>query len=129
VEVKTHLKVNRELSGEPLSLEEGKALVKLKTSPVMAADDKGLVHGGFLFSSADFCAMLTINEPNVVLGSATVKFLRPVVVGQEVIFEGRLTRREGKKWIVRVVGSRGGEEVFEGEFVCFVPERHVLEKP
>jgi acyl-coenzyme A thioesterase PaaI-like protein len=94
----------------------------------MVADDKGLVHGGFLFSSADFCAMLAVNEPNVVLGSASVKFLRPVKVAQEVLFEGRLVRREGKKWIVEVVGRRDGEKVFEGEFVCFVPERHVLER-
>jgi len=129
VEVKTHLKIDRNLSGEPVSLSEGRAVVRLKTLPVMAADDKGLVHGGFIFSAADYCAMVAVNHPNVVLGSASVKFLRPVKVGETVEFEGEVVKEEGKKRIVEVSGRRDGEEVFKGEFVCFVLPTHVLEKP
>ena len=128
MEVKTHLKIDRSLSGEPVSLSEGGAVVRLKTTPVMAADEKGLVHGGFLFSAADYCAMLTVNHPNVVLGSAAVKFLKPVRVGEVVEFEGKLTSSEGKKRIVEVVGKRDGEEVFRGEFTCFVLPTHVFER-
>ncbi len=129
MEVRTHLKIDRTLCGELISLSQGKAVVKLKTTPVMAADDKGLVHGGFIFGAADYCAMLSVNHPNVVLGSASVRFLKPVVVGDEVIFEGEVLSQEGKKRFVEVVGRRDGEEVFRGEFTCFVLPKHVLEKP
>ncbi|RKQ64074.1 acyl-coenzyme A thioesterase PaaI-like protein [Thermovibrio guaymasensis] len=129
MEVKTHLGIDRSLSGEPVCLSDGRAVVKLKTTPVMAADEKGLVHGGFLFSAADYCAMLTVNHPNVVLGGASVRFLKPVKVGETVEFEGRLVSSEGKKRVVEVTGRRDGEEVFRGEFVCFVLPTHVLEKP
>ncbi|MEO2065067.1 MAG: hotdog domain-containing protein [Desulfurobacteriaceae bacterium] len=129
MEVKTHLGIDRSLSGEPVSLSDERAIVKLKTTPVMAADEKGLVHGGFLFSAADYCAMLTVNHPNVVLGGASVRFLKPVKVGETVEFEGRLVSSEGKKRVVEVTGRRDGKEVFRGEFVCFVLPTHVLEKP
>jgi len=129
MEVKTHLKIDKSLSGRPVSLSEGEAVVELETLPVMAADEKGLVHGGFIFSAADYCAMLAVNHPNVVLGSASVKFLKPVKVGQRVEFHGKVASQEGKKRRVEVVGRRDGEEVFKGEFVCFVLPNHVLEKP
>ena len=48
----------------------------------MAADGRGLVHGGFTFGLADFAAMCAVNDPNVVLGAATCKFLAPVQVGR-----------------------------------------------
>ncbi|ADU97204.1 PaaI family thioesterase [Thermovibrio ammonificans] len=126
MEVKTHKLIDRSLSGEPVELGEGYSKVLLKTAPVMAADGKGLVHGGFLFSAADYAAMLAVNEPTVVLGSASVKFLRPVKVGDEVLFTAREVNREGKKRTVEVVGERSGERVFEGEFTCFVLPKHVL---
>jgi len=125
-DVKTHTKIDRSLSGEPISLGEGSATVKLRTTPTMAADDKGLVHGGFLFSAADYTAMLCVNHPNVVLGSAQVRFLRPVKVGDEVIFRGEIREREGKRITVLVEGERGGDKVFEGTFICILPDKHVL---
>ena len=54
MEIKTHNKINLKLSGEAIDLIEGKtATVKLETSEDMLADDKGLIHGGFIFSAAD----------------------------------------------------------------------------
>jgi acyl-coenzyme A thioesterase PaaI-like protein len=44
----------------------------------MAADQRGLVHGGFTFGLADYAAMVAVNDPNVVLGAAEVRFLAPV---------------------------------------------------
>ena len=92
----------------------------------MAADRHGLVHGGFIFSLADHAAMLAVNHPNVVLGAAKTKFLRPVVVGEKVLAEAKVDRREGKKIFVQVTVDRGEETVFEGEFTCFEPPKHVL---
>ncbi|MCX8076967.1 MAG: PaaI family thioesterase [Aquificaceae bacterium] len=120
------MKIDTSLSGEVVELYEGYARLKLKTEDRMAADEMGLVHGGFIFSLADFCAMATVNEPTVVLAQANISFLKPVVVGDELLAEGRLKRQEGRKRWVQVEVRRGEEKVAEGEFLCVVPEKHVL---
>ncbi|HKL82437.1 MAG TPA: thioesterase, partial [Desulfobacter sp.] len=74
----THQLIDNELCGTPLMVENGKSRVEYTTTSRMAADDSGLVHGGFIFGLADYAAMLAVNHPNVVLGGADVKFLKPV---------------------------------------------------
>jgi acyl-coenzyme A thioesterase PaaI-like protein len=127
--IATHLRIDPGLCGAPLSLAPGRAEVRLFASQVMAADDHGLCHGGFVFGAADYAAMLAVNDPNVVLGAASVKFLRPVRVGEAVIARAACTAEQGRKRVVtvEVVREAGAEVVFTGEFVCFVLDRHVLE--
>jgi Thioesterase superfamily len=127
MQLRTHLKIDQELSGTPVEVGEGYAVVELKTKENMRADEKNLVHGGFIFSLADYCAMLTVNEPNVVLASAKVDFKKPVVVGDTLRAEGRLLRAEGKKRWVEVKVYRNQDLVFLGEFLCVVPDKHVLD--
>ena len=102
---RTHLSLDRRLCGEPLDSGEtpaGTARVGLTTLPEMAADAAGLVHGGFLFGLADHAAMLAVNDPHVVLGSAAVRFLRPVAVGERLIAEARREEIAGRKSRVAV---------------------------
>lgn len=127
MQLRTHLKIDQELSGTPIEVGEGYAVVELKTKENMRADEKNLVHGGFIFSLADYCAMLTVNEPTVVLASAKVDFKKPVVVGDTLRAEGRLLRTEGKKRWVEVKVYRNQDLVFFGEFLCVVPDKHVLD--
>ena len=127
MQLKTHLKIDQGLSGTPVEVGEGYAVVELKTKENMRADEKNLVHGGFIFSLADYCAMLTVNEPTVVLASAKVDFKKPVVVGDTLRAEGRLLRAEGKKRWVKVKVYRNQDLVFLGEFLCVVPDKHVLD--
>ena len=68
--IQTHSAIDRGLCGKPLELEEGRAVVRLETRDVMRADERGLVHGGFLFGALDYAAMLAVNHPHVVLGKA-----------------------------------------------------------
>ncbi|WP_297887490.1 hotdog domain-containing protein [Sulfurihydrogenibium sp.] len=128
--IKTHKKIDNSLSGEVLSLQEGQtATVKLQTDERMVADEKGLIHGGFIFSAADYCAMVTVNHPNVVLGAAEVKFLKPLKLGQNAIFKSQVTSTEGKKVLVKVEGfvESTQEKFFEGNFKCYILDKHVLE--
>jgi acyl-coenzyme A thioesterase PaaI-like protein len=124
---RTHLAIDPRLVGTPLEIADGSAHVVLVTLPEMAADERGLVHGGFVFGLADYAAMLAVNEPNVVLGSSEVRFLKPVLVGERLVAEAAVEERAGKKIRVRAVVRRGEEEVLTGSFLCFTPERHVLE--
>jgi acyl-coenzyme A thioesterase PaaI-like protein len=127
MESNTHLAISTRLCGTARALREGSAEVELTASDEMRADARGLVHGGFVFGLADYAAMLAINAPNVVLGSAETRFLAPVVVGESLLAIARVTNAEGKKHHVEVHVSRGLDRVFEGNFVCFVPGQHVLE--
>ncbi|RMH81294.1 MAG: PaaI family thioesterase [Acidobacteria bacterium] len=126
MKLKTHLKIDKSFSGEVLELGDGYAKLLLKTDERMVADEMGLIHGGFIFSLADFCAMATVNEPTVVLAQANMRFLKPVALGDELVAEGRLKSLEGRKRWVLVEVFREGEKVAEGEFLCVVPDRHVL---
>ena len=126
VQANTHLTTSKQWVGNPIELCDGKAIVELETQGDMAVDEHQLVHGGFIFGLADYAAMLAINHPNVVLGGSSNRFLKPVVAGEKVCATATLAREEGKKKIVEVKVERGEDTVFTGEFICFIPEKHVL---
>jgi acyl-CoA thioesterase len=126
VSLNTHEKINTVYSGYIERLEGGYARVALETIETMQADDVGLVHGGFIFSAADFAAMAAVNEPNVVLAACNCMFLAPVRVGDIVIFEAKEQQSDGRKRNVTVKGFVHEIKVFEGEFKTVVTERHVL---
>jgi acyl-coenzyme A thioesterase PaaI-like protein len=123
----THLAIAPQWSGTPVALKPGHAQVILSTTPEMAADARGLVHGGFVFGLADYAAMLAINDPNVVLGAADFRFLKPVAVGDVLLADARLESELGKKRLVRIEVRRGDTAVLIGTCTCFVPEHHVLD--
>jgi acyl-coenzyme A thioesterase PaaI-like protein len=132
VESRTHLGISPELCGVPVELLPGAAVATLTATQEMAADARGLVHGGFVFGLADYAAMLAVNDPNVVLGAADCRFLAPVRVGEELTAKAHKERPngdlpEGRRRQVVVSVLRGEEEVFQGRFTCFVLDRHVLD--
>jgi len=129
MEIKTHKKINQKLCGKPIEIKDDLfAKVLLKTTEDMVADEKGLIHGGFIFGAADYCAMLTVNDPNVVLGSSEVKFLKPVKLGDILEFEGTIIYSDGHKRIVNVISKKqDGTKVFQGNFKCYILEKHVLD--
>jgi acyl-coenzyme A thioesterase PaaI-like protein len=124
----THPSIDASLCGELISLEPGVAEVELRTPPRMAADPRGLVHGGFVFGAADYAAMLAVNHPNVVLGSANVTFTAPVRVGQTVRLRAELRSEKGRKREVEVSATVDATRVFEGTFTCFVLDTHVFDR-
>lgn len=128
IEPNTHLGIDSALCGTPLELGAGKATARLATTERMAADDEGLVHGGFVFGLVDYAAMLAVNEPHVVLGSADVKLTAPVRVGDEVVATAERTEQKGKKHVLSVTASVGDTVVMTGSMTAFVLDRHVLDR-
>lgn len=124
----THRAIDRTLCGEPVELRPGFARARLATRSEMAADERGLLHGGFLFGLADYAAMLAVGDPLVVLGSAETKFLKPCVVGDAVEATARVDSAAGRKRRVTVEVRRGETLVMTGSFLCFVPDHHVLDQ-
>ena len=128
MDVNTHPRIAPELCGRPVDLVPGRAVVRLTTLPAMAADDRGLVHGGFVFGLADYAAMLAVNDPLVVLGAAEVRFTAPTAVGDVLEATATVTETAGKKRLVEVIVACNAETVLAGCFTCFVLPRHVLDR-
>lgn len=123
----THLGIDQRLCGTPGELGEGTATARLTTIPEMAADDRGLVHGGFVFGLVDYAAMLAVDDPFVVLGAADVRLTGPVRVGDEVVASARRIEQKGKKHLIEVSARVGETEVMKGTMTAFVLEHHVLD--
>ena len=123
----THLGINPALCGTPTALGEGTATVELTTTVQMVADERGLVHGGFVFGLADYAAMLAVNDPNVVLGAAETRFTAPVSAGEVVRARATRSAVKGRKHTVDVIAEAGSRTVFTGTFTTFVLDRHVLD--
>ena len=126
MDIITHQGIDQTLCGRPVEVNQGESRVELKTLPSMAADDSGLIHGGFIFGLADYAAMIAVNHPNVVLGAADVKFLKPVSIGETVVAVAKVEEVQGKKHWVAVSVHKDGETLFQGMLTCFVLDRHVL---
>ena len=124
--IQTHETIDVELCGTPLDVRENFSRVKLQATERMSVDTSSLTHGGFIFGLADHAAMIAVNHPNVVLGAATVKFLKPVQTGDTVVAEARVEPGEGRKRTVQVTVTLEETAVFEGTFTCFVLDKHVL---
>lgn len=129
MEIKTHHKAEESLLGKPLKLIDGKlAIVELPVIMNMVVDEQGLVHGGFTFGLADYAAMLAINDPNVVIGEAKVKFTAPVKRGDVMKAKAVVTNEIKAKRVVNVEVTVKDRIVLKGELDCFILRKHVLSK-
>ena len=127
-DITTHRSISRALCGTPAEVDDGRAAVRLEATEAMAVDERGLIHGGFVFGAADYAAMLAVNEPHVVLGAADCRFLAPVKVGDILVAEARVTEAQDTKRLVTVTARVDDREVFKGSMVTFALDRHVLDR-
>ncbi len=123
----THPQIDPRLCGTPTEIGEGHAEVRLATTPQMGVDARGLVHGGFVFGAVDYAAMLAVDDPNVVLGAASVRFVAPVAVGDVVVCVARRIEQASRKHTIEVTASVGEREVLRGTLTAFVLDQHVLD--
>ncbi|MCP4744634.1 MAG: hotdog fold thioesterase [Desulfobacteraceae bacterium] len=128
MQIRTHQQIDQTLCGRPILLEHGKCHVEMELTREMVADATGLVHGGFIFGLADYAAMLAVNHPNVVLGSADVKFLKPACQDDTVIAQAQVKKTQGQKYWVEVSVIKSGQVIFKGSFTCFALDEHVLKR-
>ena len=126
MQLNTHPNINTSLCGKVTTLQENYAEVLLHTTQQMTVDMQGLVHGGFIFGAADYAAMSAVNDPYVVLGASSSKFIVPVKVGDAVMCKATIVHTKGKKAEVEVEAFVNEKLVFEGNFTTFVLPTHVL---
>jgi len=129
MEIKTHLLAHSPLLGTPVEVVDGKsATVKLVAIENMVVDEEGLIHGGFTFGLADYAAMLAVNDPNVVIGGANVRFTAPVKRGDIMIAKARVIEEIKRKRVIEIKVKVDNRPVLFGELTCFVLEKHVLSR-
>ena len=126
MQLNTHLNIDTSLCGKVIKLQENYAEILLHTTRQMIVDKQGLVHGGFIFGAVDYAAMSAVNDPFVVLGSSSSKFVAPVKVGDVVLCKANVLREKGKKREVQVQAFVSEKLVYEGNFSTFVLDKHVL---
>ena len=126
MEIKTHTMVSEKMVGKPVLLAKNHSVITLESCEEMVADESGLIHGGFSFGLADYAAMLAINHPFVVLGSATTNFVAPVKLGETMIASAQVIEEDGKKRGVTVKVKVEDRIVLRADLTCFVLDNHVL---
>lgn len=124
--LETHQNISPDLCGQVVDLGENRAEAELLTTQQMAVDDRGLVHGGFVFGLADFAAMAAVNHPWVVLAAAESRFRAPVRVG-ETLRARATSDGDSRRPTVEVEVVRDGDPVAAFSMRCTVLDRHVLD--
>ena len=124
--LQSHNNVYEKYSGKVSKIKEGFAEVHFDIIENMLADNAGLIHNGFLFSSASLAAVAAVNEKyGFVIGSVN-HFLTPVREHDQVIFKAKSRHKVGRKRVVDVIGRVQDIKVFIGEFTVVIMERHIL---
>lgn len=126
-ELLTHSKIRTTLVGNLTELKKGSSKVILQTIQEMVVDDFGLIHNGFIFGSAEYAAVASINEENVVVIGCRSKFFAPAKLGDIIEFEARGRFEEARKREIKVVGKINEIKVFEGIFQAILLEKHILQ--
>lgn len=121
-----HKRSNKAYVGKVVALEKNYSKVHLITTNDMITDELGLVHSGFIFSSADYTAATAINEENTVIIGSKVSFLAPAKSGDMVEFEARVKFEDLRKREIEVIGKINDIKVFQGTFYAVVLEKHIF---
>ncbi|NLC27359.1 MAG: PaaI family thioesterase [Campylobacteraceae bacterium] len=124
--LKTHQQVKSSLLGSLVLLDRGHSKVNLLTTANMVIDELGLVHSGFVFSSADYAAATAVNEEHVVIIGARTSFLAPAKVGDLIEFEAKSKFEDSRKREITVTGKINDIKIFEGIFHAVVLEKHIF---
>ncbi len=118
--------LNVAYSGTIIDVQHNFAKVMLRPNYDMVCDDEGLVHSGFLLSSANWAAQVAVNKPYSVTVGTRTSFLAPIRMSDTVIFEATAYFEESRKREVGVLGHIGEIKVFEGTFQIVVLEDHIF---
>ena len=122
----THAKVKSSLVGTLTELGKSTSKVVLQTTHDMVVDEFGLIHNGFLFGAAEYAAVASINQANVVVIGCRSKFFAPAKLGDIIEFESKGRYEDARKREIKVLGSINGVKVFEGIFHAVLLENHIL---
>jgi acyl-coenzyme A thioesterase PaaI-like protein len=112
-----------EVIGELIDLELGESALSVLTAAAdMALAHSGVIRGHHLFAMANSLAVAVVDAKVALTGSATVRFLRRVRVGDRMVAKARVTEICDRRHTVSVAIRVGADDVFTGEFTVYAVE-------
>lgn len=113
----------QELIGELLELVVGEsARSELIIDESMVLAKARVARGHHLFAQANSLAIALVDAPIALTGSVELKFMRPVHLGEVVVAEGKVLKRQRNKYWVSVSVKANSEEVLRGNWILFAIE-------
>ena len=85
----------------------------------MVLGKAAVARGHYLFAQANSLAIALVNAEMALTGSVTLRFIRPVHLGEMVRTTAKVLKSKGNRCWVQVVAKVNGEKVLEGEWVVF----------
>lgn len=117
--------LNFKLSGELVGLARNLSKVVFTPTSEMCVDSR-LIHSGFVFSAAAHAALTALNKKNSLIIGADIKFLAPIELGHEVIFQAEALQDDTKKCEVKVEGFLLDIKIFYGIFFVAVFDKKIF---
>ena len=125
-EERVYKRIDSELCGNIIERKDNYASVRFVPTKKMIVDDNMIIHYGFIFSSASFCAISAVNKPNSIIIYSEVKFLSPVELGNEIIFKANTLQSDLKKREVLVEGYLFNIKIFDAMFHIVIFEQSIF---
>lgn len=121
-----YLDANTTSYGTINALEKGYCSLMFTPSSSMKVDNLGLIHSGYLVSSAMYAAMLAVNEPTAIPLASHCDFFAPFELGNTIEFRAQMLQNDTKKREVQVDGFVLDIKVFQALFEVAIFEHHVF---
>lgn len=121
-----YLDANTSLFGTINALEKGYCSLLFTPSSNMKVDNLGLIHSGYLVSSAMYAAMLAVNEVTAIPLASHCDFFAPFELGNTIEFRAQMLQNDTKKREVQVDGFVLDIKVFQALFEVAIFEHHVF---
>lgn len=107
-----------EFVGDLLELELGNyALSSLEVVPEMVTAKSRVCRGDHIYSQAATLAIALIDAEIVLIGSARLRYKRPIYLNEIITSKAVFARKKYNKHLIKVVSKVGAEEVFIGKFI------------
>jgi acyl-coenzyme A thioesterase PaaI-like protein len=109
-----------ELVGDLIDIQlEKEGLSILDIAENMVFSKTQIARGHHLFAQANSLAVATIDAEVALTGSARVRYIRPVLLGERVIAKASIKVKKKNKYLVEVISKVHDELVFKGLFIVF----------
>lgn len=107
-----------EFVGDLQQLELGKSAISImEILPDMVAEKSRVCRGDHIYSQAATLAIALIDADIVLIGSARLRYKRPVYLHETILARAVFARKKYNKHLIKVVSKVDTEEVFVGKFI------------
>lgn len=119
-------KINKDFCGELVRLAKNEAEVSFIPNEKMTSDENNIIHCGFVFNAAAFCAMAAVNAPNSTIIYSETKFLSPIELNCELTLKARALQSDLKKREVVVEGFLYNIKIYDAMFHIVVFDKNMF---